>query len=594
MAVGQMSDLMFRIVGNDNSRAAFDSANRNADTFGKKGASAGREASRAIDSVRNSTANLAAQFNDIGVQLQSGTSPFTVALQQGTQIGQVLGPLGAGGAVRALGGAFLSLLSPVNLATIGLIAVGGAAFQYFSSLYEDGDKAAEALKEQNELIASVATAWGDAVPALRDYVDQLERAKEQSDLINASSSLADNQWAVARRDVADLNVELAALVADLQAAGAENETILALQNAWNSVSQSVADGKENTEAMNEVQAALAAALEETGIPAVGAFGEAFNGLVQSIAGAVRQASIFRTEALNALTVGKFGPQLGQLGPMWSENGKLMKPEDFAVPGSVPTPGRRPSDLDQFPGGGFSRPRSGGGGGKSDEERQAENIQKIIQSLEDEQDMIGQSKVAQRTLQLQRRANVEATSAEGQAIANLVSQISEEEAAYKSAKEAGDFMRDNLKQAFSDLLPEIDTGNKALDGFINRLIQASTEAMFFGSGPLAGFFGGGGGFLRSIFGGGRAVGGGVEPWTDYLVGENGPEVLRIGARGGVVGSAEKQEAQQMSYAPVYNIDARGADAGAVARLERGLKERDKTEAKRVAGYNHARSTRGTRP
>jgi phage-related minor tail protein len=95
------------------------------------------KASPKIDGVAKSlnktsfkTSNLASQFQDIAVQLQGGASPFTIALQQGTQINQVLGRAGAGGVVSLLGTAFASLLTPVSLATIGIIALGGFAVQY--------------------------------------------------------------------------------------------------------------------------------------------------------------------------------------------------------------------------------------------------------------------------------------------------------------------------------------------------------------------------------------------------------------------------------------------------------------------------------
>ncbi|MFZ5710348.1 MAG: phage tail length tape measure family protein [Pseudomonadota bacterium] len=71
------------------------------------------------------TSNLVAQFNDVGQMLAPGQSPLLLAAQQGTQIAQALGPLGAGGAVRALGGAFLGMLNPVNLAVFGSAAALG-------------------------------------------------------------------------------------------------------------------------------------------------------------------------------------------------------------------------------------------------------------------------------------------------------------------------------------------------------------------------------------------------------------------------------------------------------------------------------------
>lgn len=49
----------------------------------------------------------------------------------------------------------------------------------------------------------------------------------------------------------------------------------------------------------------------------------------------------------------------------------------------------------------------------------------------------------------------------------------------------------------------------------------------------------------------------------------------------------------AYAPVYNIDARGADQAAVARLERGLQDRDKRFGVMVDNRVDTRQTRKTR-
>ena len=53
--------------------------------------------------------NLVSQGNDVLVMLAAGQNPFQLAIQQGTQITQVIGPLGAAGAFRALRGAVLSM-----------------------------------------------------------------------------------------------------------------------------------------------------------------------------------------------------------------------------------------------------------------------------------------------------------------------------------------------------------------------------------------------------------------------------------------------------------------------------------------------------
>jgi hypothetical protein len=84
---------------------------------------------RQLVGANHNVANLAAQFQDIGVSAAMSMNPLQIALQQGTQIGAVLGPMGAAGAVKNLGSAFLSIISPVSLATIGLVAAVAAGLQ---------------------------------------------------------------------------------------------------------------------------------------------------------------------------------------------------------------------------------------------------------------------------------------------------------------------------------------------------------------------------------------------------------------------------------------------------------------------------------
>jgi lambda family phage tail tape measure protein len=128
-----------------------------------------KKAGAAVNSLQGQTANMAAQFQDIAVQLQSGGSPFTIALQQGTQLGAILSGAGSvNGAVRGLGAAFMSVISPVNLVTIGLIAAGGAAVQYFAS-GDDTKALTDALKEQPDVIRDIRDAWGEAAQGVKEY-----------------------------------------------------------------------------------------------------------------------------------------------------------------------------------------------------------------------------------------------------------------------------------------------------------------------------------------------------------------------------------------------------------------------------------------
>lgn len=88
------------------------------------------------------TANLAAQFNDIGVMLAAGQNPLLLALQQGTQINQALSDLETTAErVSAIYEAISSVFDPANLTTLGLIAGGAALVQWGIDSYGASESA---------------------------------------------------------------------------------------------------------------------------------------------------------------------------------------------------------------------------------------------------------------------------------------------------------------------------------------------------------------------------------------------------------------------------------------------------------------------
>lgn len=125
--------------------------------------------------------------------------------------------------------------------------------------------------------------------------------------------------------------------------------------------------------------------------------------------------------------------------------------------------------------------------------------------------------------------------------------------------------------------------QALLKYLNQINIAQGGSGLFGGGILQGLFGS---LLGFQHGGSFAVGG---------AGGVDSQVVAFRATPGEMIDVRKsgQERQGMAYAPVYNIDARGADAAAVARLERGLAERDKRFAARVDHRVNERQTRGIR-
>lgn len=149
-------DMRVRILGINQTGPAFKQVVDDANRAGTAVVRQGAVMAKSTQGATLQTGNLAAQFNDIAVQLANpGTSPFMIAIQQGTQISQVIGPMGAGGAVKALGSAFLSLLNPVSLVTIGAITLGGELVRTLMSLGDAGDKASNSLRQQAAPVESL-------------------------------------------------------------------------------------------------------------------------------------------------------------------------------------------------------------------------------------------------------------------------------------------------------------------------------------------------------------------------------------------------------------------------------------------------------
>jgi hypothetical protein len=388
---------------------------------------------------------------------------------------------------------------------IGILAgaAAGAVLSYFSAIMDNEDPASDALQEQEALIRRVADTWGDAVPALKAYVDQLERAKTTADLLAASDQLASESWATASNEVRDLNVELAALVQDLSQAGAEENTILTLQSAWSKVSKAVKENREDTEAMRNVQGSLADAVSQTGIPAIDLFATRFTNLAQTIAGATRQSGIFRNEAIQALTVGQ--GQLGALSPMWSENGKLMTEEQFKLPPIGPVPGSRGTpELSGFPWEEFNRQRRGSSRTPaiSQAERESKAVGDLIKELHEELSLVNAGDAAKRAAAASRQAGSAATGDERKEIISLTEAIYQEEQARDRVIEQMDFYKSATHGVLDDVRSALDDGkiswqewgdiasgvldkvlDKLQDGFVDSLFDASTPGK--GGGAILG-------------------------------------------------------------------------------------------------------------
>ena len=144
---------------------------------------------------------------------------------------------------------------------------------------------------------------------------------------------------------------------------------------------------------------------------------------------------------------------------------------------------------------------------------------------------------------------------------------------------GDEFKEKLKEDTDEMQRILSFGiesgfrsgaDGAEDVFRSMLLRMTSE--FLSSQLLSGFKnlfsfgsgGGGGGFLGGLFGGARASGGPVSPGKAFLVGERGPELFVPGASGTIVPNGA-------GGGMVFNIDARGADAGVEERIRQGVQD-----------------------
>ena len=192
-------------------------------------------------------------------------------------------------------------------------------------------------------------------------------------------------------------------------------------------------------------------------------------------------------------------------------------------------------------------------------------QRVVEQLREERAMLGLNATEQRILSEQRRAGVSAASEQGKAIEAVVRAIEAEterlDRFEAQQREVNDAVRNLAGSALDGVLAWAQgaaTAEDAARGLASEILRAVSYAALLGEGPLAGLFGGGaiggggsagggglvglllGGATRLIGGGAadpwagfRAQGGPVDPFKTYVVGEKGPELLRMGSRSGHV-------------------------------------------------------------
>jgi hypothetical protein len=290
------------------------------------------------------TSNIAYQFQDIGVTAAMGMSPLQIGLQQGTQIAAAVSEFGTGrAAIAGVGAALGSLISPLSLATIGLTVAAAAAIQYGSSLFSATEDSEDALKAQADLIQEVASRWGDALPALAQYAEQVKRLENEQNAQQALQAAIRQQWADLRAEVNDTNTDFADLITTLSQSGVKIGLLQNAQKEFGEFKDAVVAGTATSKDLEEAQTSLMAIFEKTGIPIVKEFSDTIGELSTKLMDAAKNTADLKKEQIDLLNRGRNGSR----GPLINDPDFLKR--NWEVMPDAPVPQTRPTN----PGAGFA-------------------------------------------------------------------------------------------------------------------------------------------------------------------------------------------------------------------------------------------------
>lgn len=289
--------------------------------------------------------------------------------------------------------------------------------------------------------------------------------------------------------------------------------------------------------------------------------------------------------------------------------------------------------------------TGGGGGKDTFERQIDSINKHITAMLADTATVGMNKAAHEQLRVEmalleaaRRAGVEVTDEQIAAFAQLRVSMSAEQAltaaginlnsqyaatflkiserarsaagALEEAKRRFEGVNDSLKFAGNELIDVIDRATQKganfgeiMQSVMRKLALEMLKAAIIGEGAFAKLFNlsGTGGGVGGIFGllsgllSGRAAGGPVSANHPYVVGERGPEVIVPRTAGMVIPNhaLPAMRGGGSSLSMPITINAPGADAAALVRVERAVRDLAFTIPRQIDARMHDRNVRGTR-
>lgn len=323
--------------------------------------------------------NAAYQIQDVFVTAEMGMNPMRIALQQGSQLSMVMNDMartsgGAKGAISGLMAGVSSMINPMSLATIGIIA-GGAALYQWAVNSDDASNKAETLADRLENVSRAQEQLNQTVRGARLAVTPEEltvmdaiaaKTREIGESINQQNSRRyQDQKALMDAETAALESERAALQGQLETIRrlqAEKETLLTTSSAMADAERMLGEQMQQTATQSAENVRIADLLKD-GISAsvVSAMQLAGVDLASPISGAASEA------ARLASNLGIAYAQAVQLNyernKEYVSSGRGGDPRDFMA-GGKETARYRPSQTAITGASKILNPsvKSGGGGG----------------------------------------------------------------------------------------------------------------------------------------------------------------------------------------------------------------------------------------
>ncbi len=253
-------------------------------------------AGKAVHLSSQQLTNLHYQLSDIGVSLASGQNPFTIMLQQGSQIVQMFGPgTGVLGALRAVGTGLITFLTnPLNLALLGFSAATAAAGYLFSAIAGSGEDANKTLKEQEDIIGRIAEKYGEALPQVQRYAQEIDRANQSAELADARVAAIGRAWSEAMQGFDAAQGDIFDTYAILEGIGAI-DSVASLQRAIWDLQDALKANTATAADAQHIHDLLMQVFRETGIPVTETLANRFAALGQAIAKANSEASAIGQE-----------------------------------------------------------------------------------------------------------------------------------------------------------------------------------------------------------------------------------------------------------------------------------------------------------